>query len=370
MCSQPVQNQEETSFRDMIEKPRETLGLSKEAFDKARGVLFVRDFSSDMFKFLSNFLLSLFDPGYHEKLRHSPFLLCDVDFRASLEAESTGTATPTPQKRAEGVLTAALLPWGLLRPTTVDTWVRGCKYLVATSVITSHDTYTQHLECKGFPVPQNLRTSQVDKFARQGHVTFDLEIPLALDVGVTQQLLERVGGAENLLEGAKKAYTFLALHFADPSLSISKDLLCPTVHTMFEQVVTDYKKSEVRAKVHLDPNDLEAELLGIWTEMGEGETHDNDLSVEKILQFMNPTEDGRRVVAAVRFKSFERFKVVIPPHLQNNHWLHEIGQSSKRVQTHYWVFESTLKGDEELEWRVRCINMAFLPEEGLKVVDT
>ena len=190
----------------------------------------------------------------------------------------------------------------------------------------------------------------------------------------TNQLLEQIGGAENLLEGAKQAYKFLALRFADPLCPIPKKLLCPTLHRVLDRVTADYKRSEVQAKVHFNESDLQAELVGIWTEIGEGDYYDDEStpSFQKFFeQWLNPDGDqSRRVVAAVRFKSLEMFKVVAPPPLKDDKWLSEIGQSCKRIRTHYWVFESILgdEDDHELEWRVRCINMAVIPEEGLKIL--
>ena len=190
-------------------------------------------------------------------------------------------------------------------------------------------------------------------------------------MGATQQLLQHVGGTDNLLAGAKEAYKFLALRFADSFCPIPKDLLCSKLHSMLDEVDEEYKKSEVRAKVHFSETDLEAELVAIWTEKGKGNNDENVSFFENLVQWLNPTaEEGRRVVAAIKFTSLERFELVAPPRLEGNKWLQEIAQASKKIHTHYWVFESDLgyDGNDDLEWRVRCINMAMIPQEGSKIV--
>ena len=231
-----------------------------------------------------------------------------------------------------------------------------------------------------------IRTkSQVSKFARQGHFTFDLEIPLGLHVDATQQLLQRVGGADSLLQGAKQAYLFLAQRFSEPRCTIPKAAMCPFLRNVFVSAIDDYSKCDIQSKVHLEEDDLEAELLGIWTENGKGSMPISDFfSVENLSGLMtelfNPpspfwnysAEPARRVVAAIKFSSLERFELDIPSEYEGDAWLSEIGESVKSVHTHYWVFESVLSDDstEELNWKVRSINMINRPVEGTKTVYT
>lgn len=334
LCSQKTSKQEETTFHRLIEQPCKALGISEEVFWEAHPLCFSIDQPTIIQSSLLIFDQQLKFLGLPVPVWPSPFLLCDVAFRIT---QSQQEAQPQPNTDP------ALLPWGLVRQGTVNTWV--------------------------------------DKFARQGHITFDLEIPLQLHSGATQELLQRVGGMENLLEGAKQAYRFLALHFADPRWPGSEDVLCPKLHRMLANVADAYEMSEVRAKVDVEECELEAELVGIWTESGEGESANAITLPKDVSQLIrlisagyhpDPTvAEGRRVVAAIKFKSLERLQLVIPPHFRSNVWLNTIGQSSMRPQTHYWVFESWLKDEaaDNLEWRVRCINMAIVPSEGLKVLD-
>ena len=222
---------------------------------------------------------------------------------------------------------------------------------------------------------QSHTKPQVSRFASQGHLTFDLEIPLGLHVDATQQLLERVGGAESLLQGAKQAYICLAKSFAQPDSTIPENSLCPSLQGIFSGVSEHYAACKIRPKVHLEENQLQSELLGIWLENGKGEME----FLEKIAEFFNPLifssspsaeQQGRRVVAAVKFTSVEMFELDISPEYRDDVWLNEISEMDKSVRSHYYVFESVLDhtDEEDLDWRVRCINMATRPAEGTKIV--
>lgn len=260
-------------------------------------------------------------------VRYTNFLISDVNFRMIQGAQKSDRY-------------ACLLPWGFIRPITVNTWV--------------------------------------SKFARQGHFTFDLEIPLGLHIDATQELLQRVGGADSLLQGAKQAYLFLAQRFSEPRCTIPKDAMCPFLQHVFVSAIGHYSKCDIQSKVHLEEDDLEAELLGIWTENGKGSMPISDFfSVENfsgiMTELLNPlAEPARRVVAAVKFNSLERFELVVPSEFEGDPWLSEIGESVKSVHTHYWVFESVLSDDstEELNWKVRSINMINRPVEGTKTAYT
>ena len=161
--------------------------------------------------------------------------------------------------------------------------------------------------------------------------------------------------------------------------------MCPFLRNIFASAIDDYSKCDIQSKVHVEEDELEAELLGIWAENGKGSMPISEFfSVENLSGFMrelfNPpspfwnysAEPTRRVVAAVKFSSLERFELDIPPEYEGDAWLSEIGESVKSVHTHYWVFESVLSDDstEELNWKVRSINMINRPVEGTKIVYT
>merc|ERR1711937_878498 len=98
--------------------------------------------------------------------------------------------------------------------------------------------------------------------------------------------------------------------------------MCPFLHNVYFRAIAQYSKCEIRTKVHLEEEDLEAELLGIWTEHGKGSMALYEIfSFENLSEFMtelfNPlAEQARRVVVAVKFSSLERFELDIPPQFE------------------------------------------------------
>ena len=119
------QDQQEVQFRDMIQRPRETLGIEKENFEIARSLC---EFVTGS-RALGAFVLALPNLlGADTKL--SPFLLCDMQFRTSdfnialfLETLPTKLSAETYENEEFCRNYPAILPWGLIRPVTVDTWV-------------------------------------------------------------------------------------------------------------------------------------------------------------------------------------------------------------------------------------------------------
>ena len=136
LLSHQIQDHDDSkTFRDFIERPRETLGIDQKLFREASFMCELISFRVDALNYVSNHLVA----EENKKPQYSSFLLCDLVFRR----DNSEKILEASNKQGDNMF-PTLLPWGLIRPITVDTWVGApCLTVQKSSAIAATPHLTQ-----------------------------------------------------------------------------------------------------------------------------------------------------------------------------------------------------------------------------------